>query len=511
MMLPHVLIENARLRGRQPAILDDEGTFTWSAFTDRVARAAGMLRAKGLRAGDRFAIVMRNGFRHAELLWAGYWAGIIPVPINWRLSPVEIAAILEDSGAKLVAASGEFVPMMDNPALAPWRERVLAVQAAAGEIAGYEVLLAAATPAPAHDSRDHDDAILLYTGGTTGRSKGVRLTHGNIIADGWQNGLALGIRPNDIYLHVAPMFHSADLNGTACFMLGCSHAYLAQFTPSGIFAAIARHRPTVTNLVPTMVKMIADAPDAGEFDLASLRLIYYGSSPMPIEWLNAARARLPDVAWHQGYGLTETSPILTTMDGDTHERCFKSGDAARLRSVGTPVVGVQMRIVDHEDRELAAGETGEVVVRGPNVSPGYFNRDEENARAFRGGWFHTGDVGRLDEDGYLTLVDRIKDVIITGGENVYSTEVEAALFRHPDIAEAAVISIPDDALGEALYAVIACKPGKSLTADEVIAHCRPLIGGFKIPRKMDFVDALPRTALGKVQKNVLRQKYCGRP
>jgi long-chain acyl-CoA synthetase len=507
MILPTVIYEHALLRGRHPAILDDEGTYTWSQFADRVARAAGMLHAKGLRPGERFAILMRNGFRHAELLWAGYWAGIVPVPINWRLSPLEIAAILDDSGAKLVAVASEFAPFMDDPALAPWRDHLLTVEAAAGERAQYEALLASAAPAPPHPSVESDDAILLYTSGTTGRGKGVRLTHGNIIADGWQNGLALGIRPSDSYLHVAPMFHSADLNGTACFLLGCAQVYLAQFTPTALYASIQRHRPTVTNLVPTMVKMIADAPDAESFDLSSLRLIYYGSSPMPLEWLNAARARFPRVAWCQGYGLTETSPILTVMDGETHVRCFDSGDMERLKSVGTPVAGLQMRIVDDQDRPLATGDTGEVVVRGPNVSPGYFNRDEENAQAFRGGWFHTGDVGRLDVDGFLYLVDRIKDVIITGGENVYSTEVEAALFRHPDIAEAAVIGIPDEKLGEALYAVITCKPGKTLTSDEIIAHCRQYIGGFKIPRRMAFVDALPRTALGKVQKNVLRRKY----
>ncbi len=507
MNLPSIILENAHLYGRRPAILDDEGRFTWSQFTDRVARAAGVLTGKGLRPGERFAILMRNGFRNAELLWAGYWAGFVPVPINWRLSPREIAAILEDSGAKLIASASEFAPLLDSPPLARWRERVVSIEAAAGEKAQYEALIAASEPAPLRESGGNDDAILLYTSGTTGRGKGVRLTHANIIADAWQNGLALGLRPDDIYMHVAPMFHSADLNGTICFLLGCGHVYLAQFTPAAMFAAIERHRVTVTNLVPTMVKMMAEDPQAENFDVSTLRLIYYGSSPMPLEWLNAARARFPGVAWYQGYGLTETSPILTAMDHESHVKCFESGDVTRLKSAGVPVAGVQMRIVDDQDRPLPTGETGEVVVRGPNVSPGYFNRDAENAQAFRGGWFHTGDVGRLDEDGFLYLVDRKKDVIITGGENVYSTEVEAALFRHPDIAEAAVIGVPDDTLGEALFAVIAPKRGMTLTAEDVIAHCRQYIGGFKVPRRMVFVDALPRTALGKVQKNVLRERY----
>ncbi|MCC6608095.1 MAG: AMP-binding protein [Burkholderiales bacterium] len=506
MSLATLIVENARLHGSRAAILDEEGGFTWAQFAGRVARAAGLLAAQGLRPGDRYAIVLRNGFRCAELLWAGYWTGIIPVPINWRLSALEIAAILEDADARIVFAAREFAPRFAESTLERWGERVLPVEAA-GEPGEYEALLATAAPAPLRECDENDDAILLYTGGTTGRSKGVRLTHRNILADGWQNAVALGIRPDDVYLHVAPMFHSADMNATACYMLACGHAYLAQFTPAGIFAAIAGHRVTVTNLVPTMIKLMADAPEAAQCDLSSLRLIYYGSSPMPLEWLQAARGRFPGVGWYQGYGLTETAPILTTMDERMHERCFASGDFERLKSVGTPVVGVQLRIVDHADRELPPGETGEVVVRGPNVSPGYFNRPEENARGFRGGWFHTGDVGRLDADGYLTLVDRTKDVIISGGENVYSTEVEAALYRHPDIAEAAVIGVPDATLGEAVFAVICCKWGKTLRAEDVVAHCRAYIGGYKAPKKMVFVDALPRTALGKVQKSVLREKF----
>lgn len=507
MILPDVLAENARLRGSRPAILDDEGTFTWTKFADRVARAAGLLRNMGLAPGERFALIMRNGFRNAELLWAGYWAGVVPVPINWRLNPREMAAILEDSGCKFIALAGEFLPLLDSPALAMWTGRTLTVEALPGDAAQYEARMRATAAIPIHPSAESDDAILLYTSGTTGSGKGVRLTHRNVISDAWQNGLALGIRPYDIYMHVAPMFHSADLNGTICFLLGCGHVYVAQFSPAGVFATIQRHRPTITNLVPTMVKMMAEDESAARFDLSSLRLIYYGSSPMPIEWLRAARERFPRTAWYQGYGLTETSPILTVMDDECHVRCFESGDFALLKSVGTPVAGVQMRIVDDSDRSLASGETGEVIVRGPNVSPGYYKRDAENARAFRDGWFHTGDIGRLDEDGFLFLVDRKKDVIITGGENVYSTEVEAAIFRHPGVAEAAVIGVRDDKYGEALLAVVAPRPGVVLEAEDIVRHCREHIAGFKIPRQVVFVDALPRTALGKVQKNVLRQTY----
>lgn len=509
MILPTVLDENARLIGRRIAVLDDEGSFTWAQFRDRVARAAGVLRGLGLQKGDRFALLMRNSFRQAELFWAGYWSGVIPVPVNWRLSPIEIAPILEDSGSKLLAAEEEFLPALDQPALAAWRDRVLRVEHGGGAKAQYEALLAGAEAVPMEPATEDDDALLLYTSGTTGRAKGVRLSHRNILANGWQVGLAVGIRSGDVYSHVAPMFHAADLHGTMAFLMGCAHVYAPRFTPGAIAASIERHRVTMAHWVPTMVKMVAESPEVEGYDLSSLRLLFYGSSPMPEEWIRAIRQRLPRSELYGGYGLTETSPILTVLDHASHDRCFETGDFALLKSAGRPVPGLEMRIVDESDRPLPAGATGEVLVRGPNVSCGYFNRPRETAVAFRGGWFHTGDVGRFDEDGRLYLVDRLKDMIITGGENVYSSEVESVLYRHAGIAETAVVGVPDERLGEALFAVIVPKPGITLTAEEVIRHCRTFIGGYKIPRRMAFVEALPRTALGKVQKGELRRIYGG--
>ena len=507
MNLAGVLVKNSRIHSRKPAIVDDEGTFTWAQFADRVMRAAGVLRNRGLRRGDRFAVLMRNSFRQAELFWAGYWSGVVPVPVNWRLSSVEIAAILEDSGVKWVAAEQEFLALLDAPQQAPWRESALTVEAAAGAKGEYEALLNSSEPLQAAPVSESDDALLLYTGGTTGRSKGVRLSQRNILSNAWQIGLTAGIRPSDVYSHVAPMFHAADVHGTIGFLLGCRHFYLRQFTPAAMVAAIERHRITIAHWVPTMVKMVCESPHAANRDVSSLRMLFYGSSPMPTEWAQAARKHFPGAELYQNYGLTETSPVLTVLGNDSHQRCFESGDYSLLRSAGQPVPGLQLRIVDDRGQPLPAGATGEVVVRGPNVSAGYYNREQETARAFRGGWFHTGDVGRLDEDGNLYLVDRIKDVIITGGENVHSTEVEAVLYRHPGVSEAAVIGVPDELLGEALFAVIVPGPGVTLTIDEIIRHCRAHIGGYKIPRRIAFVEALPRSALGKVQKAQLRQTF----
>ena len=507
MILPTILAENARIHGRRPAVQDEDGRLTWAEFADRVARAAGVLRGLGLRRGERFAVLMRNSFRQAELLWAGYWSGIVPVPVNWRLSAAEIAAILEDAECRLIAAEEEFLPVLESPALSAWRDQVLKVEASGGRKAEYEGLLLATAPVPVEPMPEDDDAILLYTGGTTGRSKGVRLSHRNILANAWQIGLVSGIRTTDVYSHVAPMFHAADLHGTIAFLMGCSHVYLPQFTPAAAAAGIERYRVTVAHWVPTMIKMFTEAADAMCHDLSSLRVLFYGSSPMPVEWVRAVCALFPSIELYHCYGLTETSPLLTILDSANFRSCLESGDTSLLRSAGRPLPGVELRIDDDNGRPLPSGETGEIVVRGPNVSKGYLKRDRENAELFREGWFHTGDVGRLDEDGYLFLVDRKKDMIITGGENVYSSEVEAVLYRHAGVSEAAVIGVPDDRYGEALFAVIVPKAGVTLTAEEIIDHCRAHIGGYKIPRRIALVDALPRTAVGKVQKAALRETY----
>ena len=507
MILSGVLADNARVHGRRRAIHDQDGCFTWTEFADRVARAAGALRSLGLGRGDRFALLMRNSFRQAELLWAGYWSGIVAVPINWRLSPVEIAAILEDAECRLVASEEEFLPVMDSPVLAPWRSRILKVETSGGRKAEYEDLLRVSAPAASEPVREDDDAMLLYTGGTTGRSKGVRLSHRNILSNGWQCGLVSGIRTSDVYAHVAPMFHAADLHGTMGFLMGCSHVYLSQFTPAAAAACIERYRVTITHWVPTMVKLFTEAAEPAKHDLSSLRMLFFGSSPMPVEWVRDVYTLLPGIELFHCYGLTETSPLISILDSASLREALESSDTARLRSAGRPLPGVEWRILDDDGRSLPVGETGEIVVRGPNVSAGYLNRKQETAAVFRDGWFHTGDLGCMDADGFVFLVDRKKDMIITGGENVYSSEVEAVLYRHPDISEAAVIGIPDDRYGEALFAVIVPRAGATITPEGVIEHCRALIGGYKIPRRVALVEALPRTAVGKVQKAELRKTY----
>jgi long-chain acyl-CoA synthetase len=396
--LTSMLQRTARLHGERPAILDPECNLTWDRFADRVARAAAVLRSLGIGPGARYGILCRNGFRNAELMHAGYWMGAVPVPVNYRLAPPEIAYVLENSACKLLIVEDFFAELLEADALAPWAENVLLVAATKPDRpwSQYEPLLEEAAPLPAHDTTEDEEALLLYTGGTTGRPKGVRLSHRNVVANGFQVGFEFPARADDVYLHAAPMFHSADLLATAYAMAGAAHVFLPKFSGRALLEAIQIHGVTSTMLTPTMIVMAMQEPDFESYDLSSLRQLVYGSSPMAAEWIQKMLARFKQVEIVQGYGLTETSPILTLLHMAEHEKAIATGDHGILKSAGRQVPGVEMRIVDAEDREVAGGEPGEVIVRGPNVTLGYLNRPDAMEEAFRDGWFRTGDIGRLD-------------------------------------------------------------------------------------------------------------------
>jgi long-chain acyl-CoA synthetase len=509
--LPSLLQRTARLYGGQTAIRDAEGDLTWAAYLDRVARAAAMLSKLGVRPGQRFGILCRNCVRHAELIYAGYWSGAVPVPVNYRLAPPEIAAVLEDAECRILAVESVFADLLERPPLTDWRGRAIRIATDGRTDASpdYDALRDAMAPVAAHEPAEEGEAILLYTGGTTGRGKGVPLSHRNIVSNALQLSHVMSVCGTDSYLHASPMFHSTDLKATALTMVGGAHAYLADFSPVNVIEAISRHGISIASLVPTMLRRILDAPELHQGGGAgTLRLISYGTSPMPVELIHRVTQAFPGVDLHQCYGLTETSPILAVLDQADHRRGL-SGRAELLRSSGRPLPGVDIRIVANDGRTLPIGDTGEIVVRGPQVAKGYHNRPRETEEAFRDGWFWTADIGRIDAEGYLYVLDRKKEMVITGGENVYTSEVEAVLCQHPAVSEVAVIGVPDERFGEALLAAIVLLPGRQVSADEIIAHCRGQIGGYKIPRRIAFVEALPRSAVGKVLKRDLRRAYGG--
>ena len=368
---------------------------------------------------------------------------------------------------------------------------------------GFEDVIAAHDPI--EDARRGGDALaaIYYTGGTTGTPKGVMLSHANLMAAAL-GALSTGqfLAPRGRLLHSAPMFHLADGSGwVARNLVGGTHVILPGFTPDAVAVAVERYRITDMFLAPTMIQMLVDSPAAQRHDLSSLKHLIYGASPISQAVLERAMRLLPQATLLQAYGMTELSPTTTVLTAQDHQ------NPALLRSAGRAVPIAEVKIVDEDDNEVPRGTVGEVAARGPHVMLGYWNRPEETAAALRGGWMHTGDGGYLDDDGYLFIVDRIKDMIVTGGENVYSAEVENALAQHPSVATCAVIGVPDADWGERVHAVVVLQDGATATAEELREHCGALIARYKAPRTVDFVDSLPLTAAAKVSKVDLRARY----
>jgi acyl-CoA synthetase (AMP-forming)/AMP-acid ligase II len=480
-------------------------TRTFREVADRVARLAGSLRGLGVSDGDRVAMLGLNSDRYHEYLLAVPWANAVLNPVNIRWSPAEVVYSFEDSQTTVLFVDDAFAPML--PALrqgCPGLRTVIHCgdgPRPEGTLC-YEELIAEA--APIEDARRGGDEIagLFYTGGTTGFPKGVMLSHANLITSALgavASGYSFG--PRGRYLHAAPMFHLADLAGwSAQLMLGGTHVIVPMFEPVAVMTAIETHRVTDALLVPVMIQMLVDHRLVAEHDLSSLRAVLYGASPIPQAVLDRAMKALPTVAFTQAYGMTELAPIATLLSPDDHRE-------GRLLSAGRAAPHAEVRIVDAADHEVPRGTVGEVVVRGGHVMLGYWNKPEETAAAVRDGWMHTGDGAYMDDEGYVYIVDRLKDMIISGGENVYSAEVENAVAKHPAVAACAVIGVPDDEWGERVHAVVVLKPEAQARPGEIRDHVKTLIAEYKAPRSVEFVDALPVSAAGKVLKRELRKKY----
>jgi long-chain acyl-CoA synthetase len=482
---------------------------TWTETGDRVARFAGALRAMGISAGDRVAVLMLNQDRYLEVYLAVAWAGAVIVPVNTRWSPAEIEDSLRDCRPMVLVVDNAFAELGGKIARSMGTLRLVHADdgTTPSGTASYEGLLETASPVPDAMRGTNDLAGIFYTGGTTGRSKGVMLSHGNLMADAF-NVLAEGLFPGDsVYLHAAPMFHLA--NGCAMYSLmlsGGTNVVMRAFSPEGVMQAIERYRVNEILLVPTMIQMLVDDPAIGAHDLSSLRRIVFGASPMSEALLDRALAALPDTQFVQAYGMTELSPVATIL----HHR-DQVGEGRRLgrhRSGGRATFGVQIRIADANDRPVSHGTVGEICVSGDVVMMGYWERPEETAKAVVDGWMHTGDGGYIDQDGFVYIVDRVKDMIISGGENVYSAEVENVVAQFPAVAQCAVIGIPSDRWGEAVHAVVVPRSGATVDAAALIAFCHERIAGYKCPRSVDVRETpMPMSGAGKILKRELRLPF----
>lgn len=501
--------ENA---GAQPAFVTETGTLSWNLAGERIRRLAGGLKELGMERSGRFAVLSRNGFRYEELKWAGFWSGAVPVPLNWRCSVPELQYMLQDSAPTLVFVESDFLEIMERPEFDAWRSRIVLIgDHGYRDHPGTEVLIKEARPQDPGVVDERADAILFYTGGTTGKSKAVRLSHRNVYVNALQ--VAAYLRPlrSDVFLHVAPMFHTADLLATCFLLRGAANVYLPAAENLAVMTTIERSRVTATTLAPTMIIRLLNDPDFVNHDLSSLRCLLFGASAMTEEWIMRLARALPDAALYYGYGLTETSPNISMLEPERISAALRATTHDEiLRSCGRPVLGAHVRIVDEAGSVLPHGSAGEVIVRGPHLMSGYLNRPEETAKAVRDGWLHTGDIGKLDDEGNLYILDRIKDMIVTGGENVYSAEVEQAISAHGGVLEVAVFGLPDDTFGERVAACVVLEPEAELTSGVLIAHCRTRIAGYKVPRSIFFASALPKTAIGKIDKRRIRAVYADR-
>ncbi|MNJ11487.1 Long-chain-fatty-acid--CoA ligase [compost metagenome] len=488
-------------------------SLTFAAFGERVARLAGALKALGVARDERVAMLSLNSQRYLEYYLAVPWADAVLNPVNIRWSAAEIVYSLDDSQTSVLIVDDTFLALAENVSSTAKTLRVM-IYAGDGEtpagMLDYEGLINA--HAPIEDARRCGDALLgvFYTGGTTGFPKGVMLSHNNIgfsaLAVIHQTELGSHTR----YLHAMPMFHLADLSAmVALNVVGGTHVVLPAFKAKEALAMISQEKTSDTLLAPTMIQMLLDAreadPTVAALDLSALREITYGASVISPALLDRARQAFPEASFIQGYGMTETSPSISILPAEYHsEEHQRSG---KMYSAGLPVSCVEVRIVDAQDQELPRGSVGEIVARGPSVMLGYWNNPEATAQALRGGWMHTGDGGYMDDDGFIYICDRLKDMIVSGGENIFTAEVENAITHHPAVAQSAVIGIPCDKWGETVHAVIVCKPGVSVSEQEVIAHCRERIAGYKVPRSVEFRETLPLSSVGKVLKTELRKPF----
>jgi acyl-CoA synthetase (AMP-forming)/AMP-acid ligase II len=507
------------VHSNKEAVVCGDLRLTYGEFGERVFRWANMMRALGVEKGDRVAVLSQNCHRVLEAFFGTPLLGSILMPLNFRLVPDDFQYILNHGGAKVLVVEDGLTHLIDpiRSSLETVRHYVIARDGSGtpGEKwLDYEMLLneASREPPTAADIDENETSALLYTSGTTGRPKGVMLTHRNLYINAMNSICEFGVREDDVYLHTLAQFHCNGWGvGYAVTGMGGTHVIIKKFEPAAFFDLVSRERVTFACMPPTMINMALNH-DLDPASLARLprgvRIGTAGSAP-PMATIQGSQEKF---GWRviQIYGLTETSPFMTVSKIKPHMLDWPEAEKVRIQTkTGYPMIGVDIRLVDDDGNDVNAdsGQVGEVITRGNVVMAGYWRQPDATNAAIVDGWFHTGDMALLDGEGYIEVVDRKKDLIISGGENISSIEVEGFLYKHPAVMEAAVIATPDERWGETVSAVVVLKPGATATEQELIDFCREHLAHYKCPRRVDFIPTLPRTATGKIQKNVLRERF----
>jgi long-chain acyl-CoA synthetase len=497
MNIADVLRHSVKLHADKTALTFPESRFTYAEFGAACEALGRALYDLGLQRGDRVAILDFNSPELCQALFAAPACGLVALPLNFRLALPELASILADAEATVLIYSPDFAEVADNlRSEFPFLRHLVCTKPREGS-SHIGKLMEQAPDLALPEPWPEETAHLLYTSGTTGRPKGVPLTHTNIISTLRSLLIEFGLRHEDRGLMVAPLFHVAACHTFMSLLArGCAVQVMAAFDPRKTLEVITDTRPTFTILVPAMISALLNTPGQERVDTSCLRRMVYAGAPMPQELLKTAVARFGDI-FLQVYGLTETS-ALTCLRVEDHS------DPRLIASAGRQMFGNEVMVVDKSGATATAGAIGEVIAKGDNVTAGYWNAPEETQAVLRNGWFHTGDVGFTDANGYIFLRDRKKDMIVSGGENVYPVEVENVLHENPLILEAAVIGVPDERWGERVHAIVHFRSGEWMDPQEVISYCREKLAGYKCPKSIEVSGPLPRTPSGKVQKNVLR-------
>jgi fatty-acyl-CoA synthase len=506
-----VLAHHASRTPEKPLSVFGEETTTYEEMAMRAASLAGGLHERGVRAGDVVGLLSHNCPEFLETVFAANYLGAIAMPINWRLAAPEVRYILEHSEARGLVCSealGDLATEATTGLEATLVRACVARRPPAGWVPLADLRSSSSVP-PRVPAAGGDVHRLMYTSGTTGRPKGVMITHENLAWKNLAHVIEFAFTSDDLGLACGPLYHvgALDLTTTSLIAAGATVIIHPIFEASAVVDELERSRVTTVWLAPAMINAIMALPDIEQRDLSSVRLVINGGEKMPIPLIERLQRTFPAAWFADAYGLTETVSGDTFLDRDSI--------VAKLGSVGRPCLYLELDIWDEEGRSLPSGERGEVVLRGPKVFKGYWRDPEATAAAFAGGWFHTGDIGVRDDDGYLYIVDRLKDMIVSGGENIAGSEIERVLYEHDGVLEAAVVGRPDDRWGEVPAAFVVLRPDATASADDLIEHCRGQLARFKVPKEILFLDALPRNPSGKVLKRELRAEWdvssSGRP